>query len=43
MEFDDGHSTGLFTWPYLETLGREKETRWAEYLAELEEKGLSRG
>lgn len=43
LEFDDGHNTGLFTWPYLETLGREKEALWAEYLAELEEKGLSRG
>ena len=43
IEFDDGHNTGLYTWPYLETLGREKETRWSEYLAELEEKGLSRG
>ncbi len=41
--FDDRHDTGLFTWDYLRTLGREKEARWAEYLAELEKKGLSRG
>jgi ATP-binding protein involved in chromosome partitioning len=41
--FDDKHDTGLFTWDYLRTLGREKESRWAEYLAELEKKGLSRG
>jgi ATP-binding protein involved in chromosome partitioning len=40
--FDDGHDTGLFTWPYLATLGRERERRWTEYLAELEAKGLSR-
>jgi ATP-binding protein involved in chromosome partitioning len=43
IRFDDGHDTGLFSWSYLETLGREKETRWAEYLKELEAKGLTRG
>jgi ATP-binding protein involved in chromosome partitioning len=42
IEFDDGHDTGLFTWTYLQQLGREKEKRWGEYLAELEAKGLSR-
>jgi ATP-binding protein involved in chromosome partitioning len=41
--FDDGHSTGLYAWSYLELLAREKEQRWAEYLAELQRKGLSRG
>ena len=40
--FDDGHDTGIFTWPYLEELGREKEERWQAYLDELEAKGLSR-
>jgi ATP-binding protein involved in chromosome partitioning len=42
IAFDDGHDTGLFTWTYLQQLGREKEKRWREYLAELEAKGLSR-
>ncbi|MBV1694142.1 MAG: P-loop NTPase [Hyphomicrobiales bacterium] len=41
--FDDGHNTGLYTWTYLQLLHRERDTRWAEYLAELERKGLSRG
>ena len=41
--FDDGHDTGLFSWVYLAELGREKEKKWAQYLAELEAKGLSRG
>ena len=40
--FDDGHDTGLFAWSYLDLLGREKDARWAEYLAELKAKGLSR-
>lgn len=40
--FDDGHDTGLFTWDYLRLLGREKDKRWTEYLAELEKKGLAR-
>jgi ATP-binding protein involved in chromosome partitioning len=40
--FDDGHDTGLFMWSYLHLLSLEKDKRWAEYLAELEAKGLSR-
>jgi DUF971 family protein len=40
--FDDSHDTGIFTWDYLHKLGHEKETRWNEYLSELEAKGLSR-
>ena len=41
--FDDGHDTGLFTWDYLQLLGREKDQRWAAYVKELDQKGLSRG
>jgi len=40
--FDDFHDTGIFTWPYFMTLGREKEERWQSYLDELAGKGLSR-
>ncbi len=40
--FDDGHDTGLYSWEYLHGLGASYEERWAEYLAELEEKGLAR-
>lgn len=40
--FDDFHDTGIFTWDYLDTLGREKEARWQAYLDELSAKGLSR-
>jgi ATP-binding protein involved in chromosome partitioning len=43
ITFDDGHNTGLFSWPYFEELGRDKDKRWAAYLKELSEKGLSRG
>ncbi len=43
IAFDDGHDTGLYTWTYLGQLGREKEQRWAEYLADLDRKGLGRG
>src|SRR5581483_9493023 len=41
--FDDGHDTGLYTWSYLQTLDRERDKRWAEYLSALAQKGLSRG
>jgi len=40
--FSDGHSTGLYTWAYLEELARKRDELWAEYLRELEEKGLAR-
>lgn len=42
ITFDDFHDTGIFTWNYLHTLGHEKDHRWQDYLAELQEKGLSR-
>jgi DUF971 family protein len=41
--FDDGHSTGLFTWPYLLKLGREHDEIWQAYLGKLEQAGLTRG
>jgi len=40
--FDDGHSTGLYTWKYLRELGERSEERWAGYLARLSAQGLSR-
>ena len=40
--FDDGHSTGIFSWPYLYHLGHEQGAIWAAYTAALAEKGLSR-
>ena len=42
LTFGDGHNSGLFSWTYLRQLGEERETRWAEYLAELKAKGLAR-
>lgn len=40
--FDDLHDTGIYSWEYLHRLGRDRETRWQAYLAELEAAGLSR-
>lgn len=31
ITFDDGHNSGLFTWPYLRKLGREKDTLLRAY------------
>ena len=42
ITFTDLHDTGIFSWAYLRELGVEHAERWAAYLAELEEKGLSR-
>jgi DUF971 family protein len=42
IKFDDLHDTGIFSWSYLYTLGREQEKRWAEYTAALAKAGLAR-
>lgn len=42
IEFDDLHNTGIFTWPFLLELGRNKEAEWATYEAELAAAGRSR-
>jgi DUF971 family protein len=38
--FDDGHDTGLYTWDYLHELGRDREQKWRQYLARLQELGI---
>ncbi|WP_026380691.1 gamma-butyrobetaine hydroxylase-like domain-containing protein [Afifella pfennigii] len=43
LVFDDMHNSGIYSWSYLYRLGRDREALWPAYLAELEEKGLSRG
>ena len=41
--FDDGHSTGIYTWELLHAYGREQEEKFGAYLKALEARGLSRG
>lgn len=41
--FSDGHATGLFSWTYLLTIGRNQDELWQGYLDALRLKGLSRG
>lgn len=40
--FGDGHDSGLFTWDTLHRLGHEQDQIWADYIAALTDKGLSR-
>ena len=42
LVFDDGHSTGLYSWDVLEDLGANHDRYWARYLERLAEHGLSR-
>ncbi|HEY5623560.1 MAG TPA: DUF971 domain-containing protein [Gammaproteobacteria bacterium] len=42
LVFDDGHDTGLYTWPILYDLGLSQKSNWQRYLTRLEEAGLSR-
>jgi DUF971 family protein len=40
--FDDLHDSGIFSWTYLYEIGAGQDRLWADYLAELDAKGLSR-
>ena len=42
IAFDDLHDSGIFSWAYLHTLGREYAERWAAYEQALAAKGLTR-
>jgi DUF971 family protein len=42
ITFDDGHDTGIYSWPWLYQLGRDQERIWLEYLDGLNARGLSR-
>lgn len=42
IAFDDGHATGLYTFDYLRSLGREKASRWQSYLDDIAAVGLDR-
>jgi DUF971 family protein len=42
LTFDDLHDTGIYSWEYLYTFGRRQAAIWADYLAALEGRGLSR-
>ena len=39
LVFDDLHSTGIYSWDYLLTLGRNQPALWQEYLDQLAGKG----
>lgn len=42
IRFDDGHDTGLFSWDTLRRLGADQDRLFADYLAALAARGLSR-
>ena len=42
LVFDDGHNTGLYTWPILYELCSERDKKWQRYLDRLAEAGKPR-
>lgn len=42
LRFDDGHSSGLYSFQELLRLGREREQLWQAYLHKLEVAGVTR-
>src|SRR6202158_2694539 len=41
LVFDDMHSTGIYSWDYLLSLGQNRDANWQDYLDDLAGKGLS--
>ena len=35
ISFDDSHDSGLYTWEYLQNLGKKQAELWQEYLRQL--------
>ena len=42
LTFTDGHDTGIYSWDYLWSLGKEFEVNWSEYLGRLKKAGATR-
>jgi DUF971 family protein len=42
LVFDDGHSSGLYSWNILYNLGKHQDQLWSAYLEKLEKAGKSR-
>jgi DUF971 family protein len=42
LRFDDGHDTGLYSWPVLRDLGENQAANWERYLKRLQEAGYQR-
>lgn len=42
ITFDDGHDSGIYTWPYLYELGTHYQVYWDQYLESLHMKHKSR-
>lgn len=40
--FDDGHDTGIYTWPYIYELCEQQESKWLDYLSRIHAAGASR-
>ena len=42
LSFDDGHDTGIYSWPYLHELYSNRQSLWQDYLARLTAAGKTR-
>ena len=40
--FDDGHSTGIYSWDWLHHLGTNQDSLWKQYLERLAKSGYQR-
>lgn len=41
LTFSDGHNSGIYSWDYLYSIGRNQEQMWEDYLRQLEAAGYT--
>jgi len=42
LVFDDGHDTGIYSWPVLHELATGYQDNWSKYMSRLEKAGYQR-
>ena len=42
LVFDDGHNSGIYSWPYLRQLHQNRDELWQDYLKRLEDANSNR-
>ena len=42
LDFSDGHNTGIYSWEYLHSMGKNQEEMWDDYLQRMDAAGAKR-
>ena len=42
LHFSDAHNTGIYSWSYLDQLGKDQDTLWRQYCQEVEQSQMQK-